>query len=39
VSYPKAFGSTQQPPVALNISDMQAVRISLAVGAAGGDGI
>ncbi len=26
VDYPKAFGSTQQPPVALNISDMQAVR-------------
>ncbi len=26
VNYPKAFGSTQQPPIALNISDMQAVR-------------
>ena len=26
VNYPKAFGSTQQPPVALNISDMQTVR-------------
>lgn len=26
VDYPKAFGSTRQPPVALNISDMQAVR-------------
>lgn len=26
VNYPKAFGSTAQPSVALNISDMQAVR-------------
>jgi len=26
VNYPQAFGSTQQPPVALNISDMQTVR-------------
>ena len=27
VNYPKAFGGTQQPPVALNISDMQAVTL------------
>ena len=26
VNYPKAFGSAQQPPVALNISDMQTVK-------------
>jgi len=26
VDYPKAFGSTQQAPVALNVSDMQTVR-------------
>jgi phthiocerol/phthiodiolone dimycocerosyl transferase-like enzyme len=26
VNYPKAFGNAQQPPVALNISDMQAVK-------------
>lgn len=26
VNYPKAFGSAQQPPVALNISDMQTVQ-------------
>ncbi|QIO98554.1 phthiocerol/phthiodiolone dimycocerosyl transferase family protein [Bradyrhizobium symbiodeficiens] len=28
VNYPKAFGSAQQPPVALNISDMQTVKFS-----------
>jgi hypothetical protein len=27
VNYPKAFGSTHQPPVALNISDMQSVSL------------
>ena len=34
VNYPKVFGSTQQPPVALNISDMQTVRSPLAHGKA-----
>jgi hypothetical protein len=28
VNYPKAFGSAQQPPVALNISDMQTVEFN-----------
>ncbi len=26
VNYPRAFGSTEQPPIALNISDMQTVK-------------